>query len=66
MYLHVQLKLHDLGVSLPRKDGFSKVKNTYIKRDYYSVCDEYGVNQDETRCMGTGFIRRIMVFLIMT
>ena len=40
---------------MPHKDGFSKVKNTYIKSDYYSVCDEYGVNQDETWMHGDWF-----------
>ena len=46
--LHVRLILHDFGVSLPHDDGFSKVRNAYIKSDYYSVCDDYGVNADKT------------------
>ena len=37
---HVRLTLHDLGISLPHEDGFSKVKNAYE--------DEHGVNPDET------------------
>ena len=48
VFFHVQLILHDLGVSLPHEDGFSKVKNAYVKSDYYSVCDDYGVTADET------------------
>ena len=48
MYFHVQLILHDLGIPLPHENGFSKVKNAYIKIAYYSVCDEYGVDADET------------------
>ena len=27
VYFHVRLILHDLGISLPHEDGFSKVKN---------------------------------------
>ena len=48
VYFHVQLILHDLGIPLPHEDGFSKVKNAYIKSAYYSICDDYGVNTDET------------------
>ena len=29
VYFHVQLLLHELGISLPHEDGFSKVKNVY-------------------------------------
>ena len=34
VYFHVRLILHDLGISLPHEDGFSKVKNAYIKSAY--------------------------------
>ena len=47
MYFHVRLILHDLGISLPHENGFSKVKNSYIKSAYYSVSDDYGVNANE-------------------
>ena len=46
VYFHV--RLHDSTISLPHKDGFSKFKNCYIKNAYYSICDEYGINADET------------------
>ena len=55
VYFHVRLILHDLGISLPHEDGFSKVKNSYIKIDYYSVCDDYDVNSDETWMHGDWF-----------
>ena len=55
VYFHVRLILHDLGVSLPHEDVFSKFKNTYIKSDYYSICDDYGVNPDETWMYGDWF-----------
>ena len=48
VYFHVWLILHDLGIPLPHEDGFSKVKNTYIKSAYYSICDDYGIDADET------------------
>ena len=44
VYFHVRLKLHELGISLPHEDGFSKVKNAYIKSAYYDTYDDYGVN----------------------
>ena len=52
---HVRLILHGLGVFLPHEDVFSKFKNTYIKSDYYSICDDYGVNLDETWMYGDWF-----------
>ena len=55
MYFHVRLILHDLGISLPHEDGFSKVKNAYIKSAYYSICDDYGVDADETWMHGDWF-----------
>ena len=55
MYFHVQLILHNLGISLPHEDGFSKVKNAYIKSAYYSICDDYGVDADETWMHGDWF-----------
>ena len=65
VYFHVRLILHELGISLPHEDGFSKVKNVYIKSAYYSICDGYGVMQMKHECMGTGFIQQIMLFLVM-
>ena len=55
MYFHVRLILHELGISLPHEDGFSKVKNAYIKSAYYSTCDEYGVDPTETWMYGGWF-----------
>ena len=57
VYFHVRLILHDLGISLPHEDGFSKVKNAYIKNAYYSICDDYGVNPDETWMLESWFYR---------
>ena len=48
MYFHIQLILHGSGISLPLEDDFSKVKNAYIKSAYYSICDDYGVDSNET------------------
>ena len=55
MYLHVRLILHNLGIPLPHEDGFSKVKNAYIKSAYYSICDGYGVDANETWMYGDWF-----------
>ena len=32
---------------MPHDDGFDKVKNLYIKSEYYSICDDCGVNVNE-------------------
>ena len=48
VYFHIRIILHNLGISLPHENGFSKVKDSYIKSAYYSICDDYGVNADET------------------
>ena len=47
VYFHIRLKLEELRISLPHEDGFSKVKNAYIKSAYYSICDDYGVDANE-------------------
>ena len=40
--------MHELGISLPHEDGFSKVKNSYILSACYSLCDDYGVDPAKT------------------
>ena len=55
VYFHKRLILHELDISLPHEDGFSKVKNAYIQSAYYSICDDYGVNVDETWMYGNWF-----------
>ena len=52
VYFHVQLILHDQGISLPHEDGFSKVKNAYMRSAYYSICNDYRVTSDETWMYG--------------
>ena len=47
--------LHELGISLPLEDDFRKVKNAYIKSAYYTICDDYGVDADETWMHGDWF-----------
>ena len=55
MYFHVRIILHHLGISLQHEDGFSKVKNSYIKRAYCRICDNYGVNADKIWMHGDWF-----------
>ena len=52
VYFHVRLILCELSISLPHEDGFSKVKNAYMRSAYYNICDDYGVNPDETSIYG--------------
>ena len=47
--------MHDLGIPLQHGDGLNKVKNGYIKSAYYSICDDYGVDVDETLMHGDWF-----------
>ena len=55
VYFHIRLILHELGISLPHEDGFSKVKNAYINSAYYRICDDYDVNPDERWMYGDCF-----------
>ena len=55
VYFDIRLILHDLGILLPHKGGFSKVKNSYIQSAYYSLCDDYGVDPSETWMYGDWF-----------
>ena len=47
--------MNDLGIPLPHEDGFTKVKNVCIKSAYYSICDDYCVDTDETWMHGDWF-----------
>ena len=49
--------MHNLGISLPHEDGFSKFKNVYIRSAYYNICDDYGVDADGTWMYGDWFYR---------
>ena len=55
VYFHVRLILHELGISLPHENGFSKIKNAYIKSAYYSIYDDYGVKANEIWMYGDCF-----------
>ena len=46
VYFHVQIIIHHLGISLPHKDSFSKVKNSSTKNAYCSICDGYETLRD--------------------
>ena len=64
VYFHVRLILHELSIFFPHEDGFSNVKNAYIRSAYYSICDDLGV-EIKHGCMGIGVIQQIMLFLVM-
>ena len=55
VYFHIRLILHELGISLPNEDGFSKAKNAYTEGAYYSICDDHGVDPAETWMYGDWF-----------
>ena len=62
VYVHIRLILHELGIFLPQEHGFDKVRNDYIKSAYYSICDDYDVDANET---WMHFTQQIMLFLVM-
>ena len=47
VYFHVRIILHDTYISFSHEDGFSRVKNSYIKSACYNNCGDYGVNAAE-------------------
>ena len=47
--------MHELGISLPHEDGFSKLKNGSIQSAYYSLCNDYGLDVNETWMHGDWF-----------
>ena len=55
LYFHVRSILHNLGTPLPYEDGFSKVKNSYINSAYNAICNDHGVNPNETWMYGDWF-----------
>ena len=55
VYFHIRLILHHLGISLTHQDGFNKVKNAYNESVYCSICDDYGVDPNETWMHGDWF-----------
>ena len=44
VYYHMRLILYRLKVALPREERYKKTDNPYSKKDYFQVCDEYGVD----------------------
>ena len=55
VHFHIRLILLVLGISLSHEDGFSKIKNAYIKGAYYSSCDDFGVDWTKTWMYGDWF-----------
>ena len=51
----MRIILHYLHIPLPHEDYFSKNEYSYIKRAYYIICDDFGVNADETWINGNWF-----------
>ena len=57
VYFHVRLILHDLGTTLLHEDVFNNVKNAYINSAHYSICDEYGIDGNESWMYGDWFYK---------
>ena len=65
VYFDVRLILHELRISLQHEDGVLNVKNDYERSAYYSSVTSMVLIQMKHGCMENGFIRQIMVFLVM-
>ena len=66
VYFHVRLILPDLGIPLSHEDDSSKVKNAYIKKVHITVSVmTMALMRIIYGCMGIGFIRLVIVFLVM-
>ena len=48
VFFRVRMILHYLAIPSPHEIGFGKVKNSYIKSEYYSSCDYFGDNTNES------------------
>ena len=66
VFFHVRLILNELHIFLPHEDSFSKVKNDYERGVHITVSvTSVVLIQMKRGCMENGFIRQIMVFLVM-
>ena len=65
VYFHVRLILHELGISLPHEDGFSKVKIVTFKALVTVPVMTMALTQMKHGCMEAGFIQQIMLSLVM-
>ena len=63
VYFHVRLMLHDLGISLPHEDGFSK-KLLTLKVLVIVFVMTMTLMYMKHGFMGIGFIRQPMAFLV--
>ena len=48
VYYHIRRILYELKVKLPFEKGFDAHKTEYDKEGYREICQDYGVNDDET------------------
>ena len=62
---HVRIILHHLGISLPHKDGLARLKILTFKVRITVSVMAMALMQMKHGCMGIGFIRKNMVFLVM-
>ena len=65
VYFHTRLILHELGISLPHEDCFSKVKIVTFKVSTTVPAMTIALMQMKHGCMEIGFTQQIMLFLVM-
>ena len=65
VYFHVRLTLHDLGISLPHENGFTKIKNGYNEVHITMFVIIMVLTQMKHKSMEICSIQTTMVFLVM-
>ena len=66
VYFHVRLILHNFGIPLPHEDGFRRLKMVILTVHITVYVMAMALMRMKHGCMGTGFIRLVMVFLVMS
>ena len=65
VYFHVRLILRDLGISLPHKMVLARLKMLTLNVHLTVSVMTMVLTRMKHRCMGIGFMRLVMLFLVM-
>ena len=56
MYYHVRQVLKRLQVPLPHQSSFNAADNPYTKKEFFKICENYGVPNDLIKYSDKNFI----------
>ena len=63
VYYHVRRILKRLQVLLPHKAGFNASDNPYTNKEFFKICEDYGVPHDPMKNTNENFIGLISMVL---